>query len=314
MALLGEQKPDLVFMELVLPDGKTKRGFVHRKGATRAFPPGHPQLAGTRWAKTGHPCLIPGSMLAGAAILFPKDGAYRSACSVNHGSGRLLGRNEAKRELGARHDLIDREMREIAREFGPDAVRIEGIVGNTPRTPLDGAGPGPVPDEADDDGHEQAGGQHHQRDRAEQPRERLVGGEDERVAGREPDRGHPGLPHEQPRPACHGPPSVRCDDEPSVEAKYFCWLTRNMTDWMKLAPASRLALLAAISKSAFSLTGTLRQSLTNGVFQLTSPTPLTAASRTGSVSKRLLALAMATACCAAAAIASLVSELVAAKP
>lgn len=123
---------------LLLPDGSTKRGFVHRKGATRAFPAGHPDLVGTRWAETGHPCLIPGSMLDGAAILFPLDGARRSGCSVNHGSGRVLGRSEAKRELGALHDEIDHEMRTIERTLG--GVTIRGIVGNTARTPLDECG------------------------------------------------------------------------------------------------------------------------------------------------------------------------------
>ncbi len=123
---------------LVLPDGTTKRGFVHRKGATRAFPAGHPDLRKTRWAETGHPCLIPGSMFDGAAILFPLEGAYRSGCSVNHGSGRLLPRGEAKRELASLHDDIDREMREIKREF--NGVSITGIVGNTERTPLDECG------------------------------------------------------------------------------------------------------------------------------------------------------------------------------
>jgi tRNA-splicing ligase RtcB len=84
---------------LVLPDGTTKKGFVHRKGATRASPAGHPDLAGTRWETTGHPCLIPGSMYEGAAILFRLAGAHKSAFSVNHGSGRLLARGEAKRKL-----------------------------------------------------------------------------------------------------------------------------------------------------------------------------------------------------------------------
>lgn len=123
---------------LVLPDGTTKKGFVHRKGSTRAFPAGHPDLRGTRWAETGHPCLIPGSMLDGAAILFPLDGAYRSGCSVNHGSGRVLGRGQAKRELSHIHDEIDEEMRTIKRTFG--GVEITGIVGNTDRTPLDECG------------------------------------------------------------------------------------------------------------------------------------------------------------------------------
>lgn len=123
---------------LVLPDGTTKTGFVHRKGATRAFPAGHPDLAGTRWAETGHPCLVPGSMLDGAAILYPLEGAYRSGCSVNHGSGRVMARGRAKRELKARHDAIDKEMRDIVRVLG--GVSIRGIIGNTRRTPLDECG------------------------------------------------------------------------------------------------------------------------------------------------------------------------------
>jgi tRNA-splicing ligase RtcB len=123
---------------LVLPDGTTKRGFVHRKGATRAFPAGHPDLAGTVWEKTGHPCLIPGSMYHGAAILFAELGAAKSGFSVNHGSGRLMARGAAKRNLESKHDQIDREMRDVVREFA--GVKIRGIVGNTERTPLDECG------------------------------------------------------------------------------------------------------------------------------------------------------------------------------
>jgi tRNA-splicing ligase RtcB len=120
---------------LLLPDGSTQRGFVHRKGATRAFPAGHPDLAGTRWEATGHPCLIPGSMYDGAAILFPRDGARRSGCSVNHGSGRTMGRNAAKRELGALQAEINREMRQVKRVLG--GVEIEGIVSNCRDIPID---------------------------------------------------------------------------------------------------------------------------------------------------------------------------------
>jgi tRNA-splicing ligase RtcB len=127
---------NLVQLEtLMLPDGTTKRGFVHRKGATRAFPAGHPDLAGTPWETIGHPCLVPGSMFQGAAILYPLEGAYASACSVNHGAGRVMARGQAKRELAAIHDQIDDEMQTITRTLG--GVEIRGIVGNTERTPLD---------------------------------------------------------------------------------------------------------------------------------------------------------------------------------
>lgn len=123
---------------LVLPDGTTKKGFVHRKGATRAFPAGHPDLVGTVWEKTGHPCLIPGSMYDGAAILFAEPNAYKSGCSVNHGSGRVLSRGAAKKKLAAKQDEIDVAMRTVKRTLG--GVEIEGIVGNTKNTPLDECG------------------------------------------------------------------------------------------------------------------------------------------------------------------------------
>lgn len=120
---------------LLLPDGTVEEGFVHRKGATRAFPAGHPDLDGTPWQQTGHPCLIPGSMLAGAAILFPRPGAAASACSVNHGSGRLIRRNDAKRDLAPLQQDIDAEMRDVLRVMGGAEVR--GIATNNEKTPLD---------------------------------------------------------------------------------------------------------------------------------------------------------------------------------
>lgn len=120
---------------LILPDGTHKKGFVHRKGATRAFPAGHPDLVGTAWETTGHPCLIPGSMYEGAAILFPGAQANKSACSVNHGSGRLLARGEAKRKLEHKQLRIDDEMATVKRVFG--GTPIEGIIGNHKHVPLD---------------------------------------------------------------------------------------------------------------------------------------------------------------------------------
>jgi tRNA-splicing ligase RtcB len=120
---------------LVLPDGTMRKGFVHRKGATRAFPAGHPDLVGSKWEGTGHPCLVPGSMFTGAAILYPLAGAYKSACSVNHGSGRVMARGKAKRELGPIQALIDEEMLTVKRTF--DGVDVVGIVGNYEHTPLD---------------------------------------------------------------------------------------------------------------------------------------------------------------------------------
>ena len=123
---------------IVNADGTTAKGFVHRKGATRAFPAGHPDLAGTRWEATGHPVLIPGSMFEGAAILFPQEGAYKSSCSVNHGSGRILGRGAANRKFKSEQDRIDSDMRNVERTFV--GTTIKGIVSNHEHTPLDECG------------------------------------------------------------------------------------------------------------------------------------------------------------------------------
>lgn len=76
--------------------------WVHRKGATRAFPAGHPALQGTFWEETGHPVLIPGSNKDYSYILRPLPGAERSGYSVNHGAGRRLSRSAANRTLSQR--------------------------------------------------------------------------------------------------------------------------------------------------------------------------------------------------------------------
>jgi tRNA-splicing ligase RtcB len=102
--------------------------WVHRKGATRAFPAGHPALRGTFWEETGHPVLIPGSNKDYSYILRPLPGAERSGFSVNHGAGRRLSRGEATRTLSQR--AIDDEYREA------------GILVNTDgHVPLDEAAP-----------------------------------------------------------------------------------------------------------------------------------------------------------------------------
>jgi len=102
--------------------------WVHRKGATRAFPAGHPLLAGTRWEATGHPVLIPGSNRDRSFVLRPAEGAVRALYSVNHGAGRRMSRHAALRELDRR--AIEDDYREA------------GILVNTDgRVPIDEAGP-----------------------------------------------------------------------------------------------------------------------------------------------------------------------------
>ncbi len=81
------------------PDLYPRPVWVHRKGATRALPAGHPMLSGTRWERTGHPVLIPGSMGDFSYVLRPAPGAARAIYSVNHGCGRRKSRSAARREI-----------------------------------------------------------------------------------------------------------------------------------------------------------------------------------------------------------------------
>ncbi|MFO1514070.1 MAG: RtcB family protein, partial [Verrucomicrobiota bacterium] len=86
----------------LLPDdhgGFKGEGWVHRKGATRAFPAGHPALQNTLFAATGHPILLPGNPTAGSSIMVADPGAHVATYSVNHGAGRAMGRKMADRTL-----------------------------------------------------------------------------------------------------------------------------------------------------------------------------------------------------------------------
>jgi tRNA-splicing ligase RtcB (3'-phosphate/5'-hydroxy nucleic acid ligase) len=102
--------------------------WVHRKGATRAFPAGHPALRGTFWEETGHPVLIPGSNKDYSYILRPLAGAVRSGFSVNHGAGRRLSRGEATRTLS---------QRQMDDEYAAAGI----LVNINGRVPLDEAAP-----------------------------------------------------------------------------------------------------------------------------------------------------------------------------
>jgi tRNA-splicing ligase RtcB len=98
---IARQEPVATAIQSKIENQKSKMptAWVHRKGATRALPAGHAQLAGTVFAETGHPILLPGNPQAGSSVMVASAGAAKSAFSVNHGAGRLKGRKAAKREF-----------------------------------------------------------------------------------------------------------------------------------------------------------------------------------------------------------------------
>ncbi|MBI4889330.1 MAG: RtcB family protein [Acidobacteria bacterium] len=113
-------------------EGREVDVLVHRKGATRAFPPRHAEIP-AEYRASGQPVLIPGSMGTASWVLAGRDGAMlESFGSVCHGAGRLLSRNAAKagrdarqvqKELEARGILVRSETRDGIVEEVPEAYK-----------------------------------------------------------------------------------------------------------------------------------------------------------------------------------------------
>jgi tRNA-splicing ligase RtcB len=78
-------------------DGETKKLCIHRKGATRAFPPGHPEIP-AKYQQIGQPVLVPGDMGRASYVLVGLPGSmehtFGSSC---HGAGRRMSRGAAIR-------------------------------------------------------------------------------------------------------------------------------------------------------------------------------------------------------------------------
>jgi tRNA-splicing ligase RtcB len=118
-------------------DGKPQRLFVHRKGATRAFGPGHPDLPAV-FRATGQPVLIGGSMGTGSYVLAGlAEAENRSFSSACHGAGRAMSRHQAARqwrgrqvvdELADRGILIRSQSQRGVAEEAPGAYKDVGAV------------------------------------------------------------------------------------------------------------------------------------------------------------------------------------------
>jgi tRNA-splicing ligase RtcB len=86
-------------------DGVRRQLLVHRKGATRAFGPGHPELPAA-FQTTGQPVIIGGSMETGSYLLAGVASGDQTFFSTAHGSGRTMSRTKARKEFRAQ-TLID---------------------------------------------------------------------------------------------------------------------------------------------------------------------------------------------------------------
>ncbi|MFS4097076.1 RtcB family protein [Streptomyces sp. AF1A] len=97
LTLVYDVSHNLAKIESHMVDGERCRLCVHRKGATRAFPPGHPELPGDISA-FGQPVLIPGTLGTASYVLagVPGGDAFHSTC---HGAGRTMSRHQAARTV-----------------------------------------------------------------------------------------------------------------------------------------------------------------------------------------------------------------------
>ncbi len=105
--------------------GSSRKLCVHRKGATRAFGPGRPELSAA-FRHTGHPVLIPGDMGTGSYVLVGTEAAmqetFGSSC---HGAGRVMSRSQARRSVRVDELRAELEREQIVIQAGSRAGLVE---------------------------------------------------------------------------------------------------------------------------------------------------------------------------------------------
>jgi len=94
-------------------DGKMKKVYMHRKGATRAFGPNHPEIP-KAYKKIGQPIILPGSMGTASYLLVGTEKAEEiSFASTAHGAGREMSRHEALRHWTGEDIKKELELKKI---------------------------------------------------------------------------------------------------------------------------------------------------------------------------------------------------------
>ena len=106
MELLYDVAHNIAKKEVHEIEGEEREVYVHRKGATRAFPAGRPELP-EAYRDVGQPVIIPGSMGAGSYVLRGGENSLDETFgSTAHGAGRLMSRTQAKNEYWG-EDVMD---------------------------------------------------------------------------------------------------------------------------------------------------------------------------------------------------------------
>lgn len=131
MDLIYDVAHNIAKIEKYIIDGKEKTLCVHRKGATRAFPPEHPELP-AKYKKIGQPVIIPGDMGRNSYLLVGTEKAEETFYSTCHGAGRMMSRSAAiragrgrsiKAELEKKGIVVMSTGRETLAEEAPEAYK-----------------------------------------------------------------------------------------------------------------------------------------------------------------------------------------------
>jgi len=108
MNLLYDVAHNIAKFEEHTIDGRKKKVWVHRKGATRAFPPEHPEIP-SLYRAIGQPVIIPGDMGRASWVLVGQPGSMEKTFGTTcHGAGRAMSRTAAVKDAGGRR--IDKEL------------------------------------------------------------------------------------------------------------------------------------------------------------------------------------------------------------
>jgi len=146
MRLVYDVCHNIAKMETLPLEGKPTMLCVHRKGATRAYPPGHEALP-TRYRSAGQPVLIPGDMGSGSYVMAGTEKAFAETFgSTCHGAGRVMSRTQATKASRGRSiskEMLDRGIIVMAagkgtlREEIPEAYKdLEEVVNVVDRAGL----------------------------------------------------------------------------------------------------------------------------------------------------------------------------------
>lgn len=106
LKLLYDVAHNIIKREKYVIEGKEVEVAVHRKGATRAFPPGHKEIP-EKYREIGQPVIIPGSMGTASYILVGTKEAEEAFYSTCHGSGRTMSRHAAIKSLSGEEIIRD---------------------------------------------------------------------------------------------------------------------------------------------------------------------------------------------------------------